>query len=143
MSEITQSGAQAAKGKPKFTPKELFLKYVVYLPLFILSAGVAVTWAYVYLRYQVPYYSSSVSILIKDDKNSQPSDALNEIVLLKPKINLANEIEILRSATLMTRVVRSLNLNIQFWVEGKVKRTEIYGAKPFNYELVAPNDTDA
>ncbi|HLL42572.1 MAG TPA: polysaccharide biosynthesis tyrosine autokinase, partial [Segetibacter sp.] len=139
MSDI--SGVQAVKGKPKFTPKEFLFKYLVYLPLFIACVTISLAVAYVYLRYQVPQYNSSVSILIKDDKNSQPSDALNEIVLFKPKTNLANEIEILKSASLMTRVVRAINLNTQYWTEGNVKRSEVYGNKSFDYELLTPKDT--
>lgn len=142
MSDISLNGSQAVKGKPKFTPKEFLFKYLVYLPLFIATVTIALALAYLYLRYQVPHYSSSVSILIKDDKNSQPSDALNEIVLFKPKTNLANEIEILRSASLMQKVVRAINLNTQYWAEGNVKRTEIYGNKPFNYVLLTSKDTN-
>lgn len=143
MPDISQTGVQAVKGKQKFTPKELFFKYIIYLPLFIVSVSIAVTWAYIYLRYQVSYYNSSVSILIKDDKNTQPADALNEIVLFKPKTNLANEIEILRSATLMTKVVRALHLNTQFWVEGNVKRAEMYGGKPYDFAMITTKDSDA
>ncbi len=133
---------QPVKEKPKFTPKEFLFKYLVYLPLFMASAAIAVTIAYLYLRYQVPYYNSSVSILVKDDKNAQPSDALNEIVLFKPKTNLANEIEILKSATLMQKVVSAINLNTQYWVEGSLKRSEIYNNKPFNYKPVSQKDTN-
>jgi len=143
MSESTLTGMQTIKDKQKITPRDFLFKYLVYLPLFIISVSIAVTIAYLYLRYQVPYYNSSVSILVKDDKNSQPSDALNEIVLFKPKTNLANEIEILRSATLMTRVVRAINLNTQFWMEGNVKRSEVYGSNPFNYESISQKDTNS
>ncbi|MEJ7676480.1 MAG: hypothetical protein WKG06_01080 [Segetibacter sp.] len=142
MSDISHNSVQAMKGKPKFTPKEFLFKYLVYLPLFIGSVIISLAVAYVYLRYQVPYYNSSVSILIKDEKNSQPSDALNEIVLFKPKTNLANEIEILRSASLMTKVVRAINLHIQYWTEGNVKRSEIYLNRPFNYESISQKDTN-
>jgi tyrosine-protein kinase Etk/Wzc len=130
------------KDKPKFTPKEFLFKYLVYLPLFIVSVSISIAIAYLYLRYQVPLYNSAVSILIKDDKNSQPSDALNEIVLFKPKTNLANEIEILKSATLMKKVVNAINLNTQYWVEGNVKRSEIYVNRPFNYESISAKDTN-
>lgn len=142
MPDIT-AGGQPAKVKPKFTPKEFLFKYLVYLPLFIASLIISFAVAYLYLRYQVPNYSSAVSILIKDDKNSQPSDALNEIVLFKPKTNLANEIEILKSATLMRKVVNAINLNTQYWTEGNVKRSEMYNNKPFTYEVVSAKDTNA
>jgi len=135
------AGVQPVKGKPKFTPKEFLFKYLVYLPLFIASLAISIAIAYLYLRYQVPSYNSSVSILIKDDKNSQPADALNEIVLFKPKTNLANEIEILKSATLMRKVVNAIGLNTQYWIEGNVKRSEVYINRPFTYEMLSAKDT--
>ena len=133
---------QPVKEKPKFTPKEFLFRYLVYLPLFVASVVTAVTAAYLYLRYQVPYYNSSVSILVKDDKNSQPSDALNEIILFKPKTNLANEAEILKSATLMQTVVRAINLDTQYWVEGSLKKSEIYLNRPFNLEAISQKDSN-
>ena len=142
MADISQNGTQAVKSKPKFTPKEFIFKYLVYLPLFIVSVSIALVFAYLYLRYQVPYYNSAVSILIKDDKNTQPADALNEIVLFKPKTNLANEIEILRSASLMQKVVRAINLNTQYWIEGNLKKSELYRNSLFNYESISQKDTN-
>lgn len=145
MSDNSQTTFQAAKdNKFKLTPKEFLFKYLVYLPLFIVSAGIAVSIAYLYLRYQIPYYSSYISLMIKDDKSSRGNtEALDEIVVFKPKTNLANEIEILRSATLMNKVVRAVNLNTQYWIEGNLKRTEVYGSNVFNYQPVSQKDTNA
>jgi uncharacterized protein involved in exopolysaccharide biosynthesis len=42
------------------------------------------------------------------------------------KSNVDNEIEILKSRTLVQRVVKKLNLNTSFLVEGRVIDTEIY-----------------
>lgn len=132
----------------KFKPsvKEIIFKYIIFLPLFIVSAGSALAIAHFYLRYQTPYYSSGISLLVKDDKGSRSSsntDALDEIVLIKPKTNLINEIEILKSATLMERVVRELNLNTSYWVEGNFRRTETYTTRIFTYENISQKDTNA
>ena len=55
----------------KLSGKEIVYKYIVFLPLFIVSVGIALTVAYINLRYKVPIYSSSISLLIKDDKSSR------------------------------------------------------------------------
>jgi tyrosine-protein kinase Etk/Wzc len=130
--------------KFKLSPKELILKYIIYLPLFILSVAISYTVAYFYLRYQVPYYNSGISLLIKDDRASRGggAEALDEIVLVKPKMNLANEIELLKSATLMEKVVRDLNLNTQYAVEGNLKRTDSYINRFFRYESISQKDTN-
>jgi tyrosine-protein kinase Etk/Wzc len=108
----------------------MFFKYLVYLPLFIISTAAAVTVAYMYIRYKVPIYTSSISILINDNsKGGSPSDdmMLEQLTLYKKKANLANEIEILKSRNMMERVVRSLALNVVYYSEGKVKKSEFYG----------------
>lgn len=132
--------------KFKLSTKELIFKYLLFVPLIVLSVGISLSIAYFYLRYQIPYYSSGISLLIKDDKGSRGSgnaDALEEIVLFKPRTNLANEIEILKSATLMEKVVRALNLNTQYWIEGNFKRTEAYNNSIFNYENISQKDTNS
>ncbi len=123
MSAPTEHGIEDKQGrKIKPTPKELVYKYLVFLPLFIVSIGVCLAIAYIYLRYKVPLYNSSISVLIIDDKNSRGNTAaLDEIAVFRTRVNLANEVEILKSATLMQKVVRALNLNTQFLVEGNLK----------------------
>ncbi len=114
----------------KLTAKEIFFKYLVYLPLFIICTAVAVTIAYLYIRYKVPIYSSGISVLINDNsKGGSPSDEmmLDQLTLYKKKANLANETELLKSTSMMARVVTSLELNVLYYTEGKVKKSEMYG----------------
>lgn len=90
----------------KTSPKELIFKYVIFLPIFILSLALSVSIAYIYLRYSVPMFSSSLSLMIKNDNKSTGADALaDNLGLVSKRANLANEIEILKSATFMSRVV--------------------------------------
>lgn len=133
--------------KFKLSPKELIFKYLIYLPFFIISIGISLAIAHFYLKYQIRYYSSGISILISQERGGSRgggnADALDEIVLFKPRTNVANEIEILRSATLMERVVRAQNLNTQYWIEGNLKRTETYNSRPFTYESITQKDTNS
>lgn len=114
----------------KLTPKEIFFKYIVYLPLFIVCVGIAITTAYIYLRYKVPYYSSSISLLYKDASGKylggDENMMLDDVMLYKKRSNLANEIEILKSVNIMEDVVSSLGLNVVYYNEGKVKTRELY-----------------
>jgi len=114
----------------KLTPKEIFYKYIVYLPLFIVCVGIAITTAYIYLRYKVPYYSSSISLLYKDASGKyiggDENMMLDDVMLYKKRSNLANEIEVLKSINIMEEVVTSLGLNVVYYNEGKVKTRELY-----------------
>lgn len=49
--------------------KDLFFKYIRFLPLFILSVALALTASYIYLRYATLVYRSSASLLIRDEKS--------------------------------------------------------------------------
>src|SRR3954462_10651782 len=132
--------------KFKLSPKELIFKYLIFLPLFVVCIGISLAIAHFYLKYQIRYYSSGISILIKEDRGSRGggnADALDEIVLFKPRTNMANEIEILKSATLMEKVVRAQNLNIVYWIEGNFKRTETYDNKVFEYIIISRKDTSS
>lgn len=114
----------------KLSAKEMFFKYLVYLPLFILCTAIAITIAYLYIRYKVPIYTSSISMLINDNSRNPGGDdmMLDQLTLYKKRANLANEIEVIRSTSMMERVVRSLGLNVVYYSEGKVKRSEHYNA---------------
>lgn len=127
----------------KLSAKEMFFKYLVYLPLFIISIGVFITIAYIYIRYKVPIYNSSISIMIKDSRSGSSGDnmLLDDVMFYNKRANLANEIELLRSATMMERVVKRLNLNIQYYSEGKVKRSEVYANPELQVQLLSIKDS--
>jgi tyrosine-protein kinase Etk/Wzc len=110
--------------------KALTAKYLRYWYLFALGIIVCLTIAFLYLRYSTPQYSVSATMLIKDDKKG-PDLADNAIFsdldIFNSKKNIDNEIEVLKSKTLMQRVLTELSLNTSFYKDGRVKVTEIYG----------------
>ena len=73
-----------------------------------------------YLRRTTPEYNVSATILIKDAKKGV-GDAMSEIAafqdlsMFSNSLNsLDNEIEILKSRSLLAKVIKELNLNVQF-----------------------------
>jgi tyrosine-protein kinase Etk/Wzc len=127
----------------RLSAKEMFFKYLVYLPLFIISIGVFITIAYIYIRYKVPIYNSSISIMIKDSRSGSSGDnmLLDDVMFYNKRANLANEIEFLRSGSMMERVVKSLKLNIQYSSEGKVKKSEVYNNPDLQMILMSIKDS--
>ncbi|MBC5773004.1 polysaccharide biosynthesis tyrosine autokinase [Pontibacter sp. KCTC 32443] len=111
--------------------KEIVQRYFRYWYLFITGVVVAGIVAFVYLRYSTPQYRISSTLLIKDDKKG-PSLAENAVLddldLFQTGKNIDNEIEILKSKSLMNRVLKELSLHTTYHVDGRVKSTEIYGA---------------
>src|SRR5215212_5383272 len=93
----------------RLTLKDLFFKYVRFLPLFIISIALSLFVAYVYLRYATLIYKSTGTMIIQDEKNSGSgsNDKLDQIITSDNKKNIQNEIEYLQSRQIMSRVVKA------------------------------------
>lgn len=113
-----------------FNIREELDKYLFYWRWFVVSAVVCLVAAFLYLRYATPIYSASTTILVKDDKKgglASEFSGLSEIGLLgKAKSNVDNEIEILKSRTLIEKTIKELRLNYVYIKEGIVKTGEAY-----------------
>lgn len=123
--------------------KELFFKYVRYLPFFIVSVALALFAAFGYLRYATESYRSIGSIVIKDDKSSSGADNKIDILMQQEtRKNIQIEIEVLQSRPVMARVVKALDLNFTYTAVGKIKELDVYGIVPFRMEALRLSDTN-
>jgi len=117
----------------EFSIVEIFFHYFRYWKWFILSIVICLALAYAYLLYTTPEYRVFSRILISDSKKGQTQDmtyAFSDIGITAPKNNVDNEIEILRSQSLMQSVVDSLRLGVSYYKNGKIKKREIYKQTP-------------
>ena len=116
-----------------FQIKEFLNKYTAHWRWFALGVSVCLLLAFLYLRYTVPQYQASTTILVKDDKKGgmlSELSAFSDMGVGGGKSNLDNEIEILKSRKLVESTVKKLNLNTAFIVEGNVVDREIYQDTP-------------
>jgi len=123
--------------------KELFFKYIRYLPFYIISVALALFVTFGYLRYATEFYRSTGSIVIKDDKSSSGNDN-NKIDLLmqqESRKNIQTETEVLQSRQVVARVVEALNLNFVYTAVGKIKELDVYDFVPFKLEALKINDS--
>lgn len=108
-------------------------QYASHWKWFVLGVFVSLFGAYLYLRYTVPQYRAATTILVKDEKKGGLSSELSafaDMGIGGGKSNLDNEIEILKSRTLVESTVRKMNLNIAFVVEGKILSSNLYKNAP-------------
>lgn len=121
--------------------REELNKYLRYWPWFIISVIVALIVASIYLRYTPSSYQTTASILIKDESNSNMSQlAMFQDLGLGDRfggINLENEVEILHSRLLTERVVRQLQLNTQYYFDGRVRSNELFNNTPIRLEVLS------
>ena len=115
-------------------------KYLIHWQWFVLGILLCITAAYVYLRYTTPQYQASTTILVKDEKKGGMLSELSAFADLglgsSMKSNLDNEIEILKSRTLVERTVKKLELNITMTVKGNVVDAEIYKDTPIKVNFI-------
>ena len=107
------------KNKPEeeFNLYEILFKYMAYWPWFIASVIICMCCAYMYLRYSTPVYSTSAKILIKEQndyrsKSSTPLSDVTELATINLTSLFDNELEVLKSRTLIKKAVTDLGLYI-------------------------------
>jgi len=95
----------------------IIFKYLVYWPWFVASVLVCLIGTFIYLRYQTPVYNITSSVLIKEQDNksgggSNPLAAIQDLGMMSFTNSFDNEVEILKSKTLVKKVVSDLGLYI-------------------------------
>lgn len=127
---MTDSTNFLGEKEAPFDLRLFFLKYLRYWYWFVLSVGLTMGLAYWQLRYTVPIYQVSAILLIKDQTNTA-QEILKDAEPSGGNKNVENEIELLKSRTLMQRVVDDLNLTVTYYQKGQVREDEeIYGTSP-------------
>jgi len=122
--------------------KDIFYKYIRFLPLFILSVALALLAAYTYLRYANQVYRAAGSMLIKSETNNNQSDKVENILMGNNRAqNIQSEIEILKSRPLMARVVNKLNLQFGYTAKGRIKDQNVYKQAPFIIDALNISDS--
>jgi uncharacterized protein involved in exopolysaccharide biosynthesis len=117
-----------------FDFKEFIDKYAKQWRWFVVGVVICVSCAFIYIRYTVPQYNVETTILVKDEKKGGMLSELSAFADMGlgggMKSNLDNEIEILKSRTLVESTVRKLGLNTSFILEGRVIERQIYKYSP-------------
>lgn len=115
-------------------------RYLPYWPLFLVVTLIAVASAFVYLRYATPVYKIGGKLLVKDDKTGMDdASMLQSLDFLGSKKVIDNEIEILRSRTLIREVIRHLNLFGETVQKGNIRDIVAYTNSPVRFIFLQPD----
>lgn len=124
--------------------RDLIFKFVVYWPWFVISAIVLLVCAYIYLRFQEPVYNITSTILVKEqDQRTKmmgtaggAMSALQNMGGFTMSSSFDNELEILKSRTLVKKVVSELGLYINTYRKGSFGyNATLYKNSPVNVYL--------
>ena len=120
--------------------KDLFFKYVRFLPVFLVSVALCLLGAYLYLRYTTPIYRVTGTLTFKQEEQNR-GGKFNDIFNAKSVSDVQSEIEILKSQALMERVIDSVKLQTSYFAVGKIKTLNIYSACPFRLNIIKLTDS--
>ena len=114
--------------------REQLDRYLNHWLWFFIGVSVMISIAFFYLRYAVPQFKATTTILVKDEKKGGMASELSAFadlgVLSGAKSNVDNEIEILKSRTLIESTVKELGLNVSYLVVGHVRSADVYKNAP-------------
>lgn len=114
--------------------REQLEKYIIHWRWFVLGIFASLFLAFLYLRYTVPLYNATSTILVKDDRKgglASELSAFSDLGMLKgAKSNVDNEIEVIKSRKLIKKTLNELGFNVIYINEGRIKDGEIYNNCP-------------
>jgi tyrosine-protein kinase Etk/Wzc len=114
---------------------EQFFLYLRYWHYFLISAVICFFVVKYYLNHTVSVYESKAKVKIIDDSKNSFILPNSPVALFgKNKVNLDNEIEVLKSYRILEQVCKSLNLNNQYYNVGYLNNIEIWKNRPFTIE---------
>ena len=98
---------------------------------FAIFIGLGVIIGGAYLYNATKFYGATTELLIKPQKDPF-KDALSESLPSAPrKEDIANEVKIIKSTKLIDETINKLNLDIGYYIEGRIKTGEVYKGTPF------------
>jgi len=119
-------------------PQEVDVKVILYhflskWYLFVLGVLLALVIAKVYLRYQENIYTVSSTMQLKSYAGA--SHTLGGLELFQPTNNITDEIQIIKSFDIISKVIDKLNFDVSYYHEGDVRIVELYKTGPISVVL--------
>ena len=146
MKETDFNEAQESK-EENIDVKELLFKYLIHWPWFVGAVVACLIAAWVYLYMSTPVYTISATVLIKDDKKGGSAGMLSGLEslgldgMISSSQNIDNEIEVLRSKTIVKEVVEDLGLYISYADKDEFPSKNLYKTSPVQVSLT-PQEAD-
>src|SRR5258708_7705541 len=113
--------------------RETIFKYLRFWKWFIFSIVFFVSLGFLYVKLTTPLYKIETNLLIKDNKGNLggSNDLLQDLNLFSSDKIIDNEIQILKSKTIIEKVIKNLRLETSYFATKGVRKRELYADLPF------------
>ena len=120
--------------------KQLLYTALHYWYLFAIAVAVALAIGFIINRYSTKVYQTTGTVLIKEGKSGYDATTIMTSLNYGSLQNIDNEIAILKSYTLVDRVVKKMGIEVSYFEKGRFASTEMYKTSPFfvEYERSVP-----
>lgn len=116
-------------------------KFLPFWPLFLALSLLGIVVAKLYLTTTTPMYLSSAALIVNDEnKGVNESQLLESFNVFESKKIVENEIEVLKSTTIIEDVVTTLGLNAQVYKSGFFSDKDLYETAPVKITVMDPYD---
>lgn len=130
---------EGEQGSSAFSIRDIYSLFILNWQWFLASVVLCLGCAFIYLRYATPIFQVTARMLVKDDGNGKRSSSslanMQDFGFVSTSNGIDNEIELLRSLTLGRQAVVDLKLYAQYYKEGRVKQTNLYGEQPVKVDI--------
>lgn len=140
MADLNNNPIVEQKEEDTIDLKSLIVKYLYYWQWFVLSVVVCMIGAFLYLRYATKQYDITASIIFKEEKDKGKSGLGAELMGLQnfgfsATNNVNNELEILKSKSLVKKTVLSMGAEYDYVVKGRVISSHLFYNQPFKISV--------
>ncbi|TQI70439.1 capsular exopolysaccharide synthesis family protein [Gramella sp. Hel_I_59] len=122
-----------------FDLKAELYKYLAYWKWIVLGLLIGGVIGYLYNRYTIPKYNTQATMIIVDDEKKNAMNATPSgggAIFSLEEDGIQNHIEKLKSKQLIESVVKELNHNISYFIEGNVITVQAYHSSPVLIEFI-------
>ena len=110
--------------------------------LLLVALGATASW--LYLRYTKPVYQSASLLKIDERARAEDLGLTGQMAPAADKARgskLAGEVELIKSGIIYKRLKDTLALDVNYYVQGTVLESELYGVSPFQvqYKITDPS----
>ena len=123
------------ENEKKIDFQALLFKYIAFWKWIVVSLILSLIVAVVYLKFTLPVYEVTTSILLKDDikgGGSMEMNSFKDMGLFTQKNNVDNELEVLNKSVLVEQVVRELGIYASYTKMGTFKVLRQLGVDPMD-----------